>query len=1037
MASELMKREVIFILMFIFFLVSISFIYATEESQVEDAYSCLENRINQTGCSSLKFEEKVFSYLAIGKCGNELSLENLSNECWPKSGCTIKSTAQAILALNKNANTTKAENWVLRQTAIPQTIDWFLEIEVIGGATTCKINYPGSSTYTITIGEDKKISSGAGSSLTLTSNGYWLNVAPSLYNKDIEVSCDKEFLTTLLFTKKQSSTVHVSDTVNHAGAGGRTIERVDSLCFAQGGNCNYEGSLWAALVLASLDHEDEISKFMPYLITMKDDALNQIYIPESFLYYLTGKFKTELLLKQRSNAYWEESGNRYYDTALALLPLGYEDSSAKSGAKSWLLSIQDKSGCWNNGNLRDTAFLLYSIWPKDPFSGIGRCDDDWDCPDVDCKSAWCSSGKCVYEYDDSCINQECSSESDCPEDDKSDNYCGEDGNVYYDTYSYSCNTADDMCETDITEKLVDECSGSESCDEGECVSETCSWLFNPCDAGYDCISGKCVPEGGECDDNTDCEDYDYNSNDYCYDNSNVYSTYYTYSCNVNQGKCVADEGEEKLVDECSSSEICDNGECIIESCSDSNPCESGYDCLNGECVPDGSCHTVSDCPIENCKKATCDSGTCLYEYICEDECDSDVDCEDWNSESDEYCNGDDVYIEVYNYTCDNKVCVENVVDKLVNECSVGCEWGECLGGGDECTYNDDCTVTGQICDNGYCVDGISCYTSFDCYSYEYCDDSGFCAPSSCEEDIDCNGGKCSTDGYCVASGSECESEGYWCTSSANCNGNIMQEYSCSADLFKCCDTEPPLMSCSDWNGEICTDGETCLYGTVVDVSDSLSSGEECCVEGECGEGVLTETYCIDEDGTCRDTTFCEDNEQEEPYLCDYEGQICCVPDEEPSKGKGWILIVILLILIILAALGVVFRDKLRTEWIKIKDKFSGKKEKKKFDMPMTMHPNPQGRILPRRILPPGQNPAVSQQQSRFPMRTMGQPISHPQPTSQVPLNRTAPQPQYKPSQPAAPGKTPQPSYTPKKVEEKPKNGELDDVLKKLKEMGNK
>ena len=105
---------------------------------------------------------------------------------------------------------------------------------------------------------------------------------------------------------------------------------------------------------------------MPYLITLKDDPTNQIYIPESFLYYLTGKFRTELLLKQRASSYWEESGNRYYDTAFALLPFGYESPNEKSGSKSWLLSVQLRSGCWNNGNIKDTAFLLYSIWPKTP-----------------------------------------------------------------------------------------------------------------------------------------------------------------------------------------------------------------------------------------------------------------------------------------------------------------------------------------------------------------------------------------------------------------------------------------------------------------------------------------------------------------------------------------------------------------------------------------------------------------------------------------------------------------------------------------------
>ena len=55
--------------------------------------------------------------------------------------------------------------------------------------------------------------------------------------------------------------------------------------------------------------------------------------------------------------------------------------------------------------------------------------------------------------------------------------------------------------------LVETCSSSEKCDDGECITEgggnECSWLFNPCDDGYDCIDGICVPEG-ECEVDSDC-----------------------------------------------------------------------------------------------------------------------------------------------------------------------------------------------------------------------------------------------------------------------------------------------------------------------------------------------------------------------------------------------------------------------------------------------------------------------------------------------------------------------------------------------------
>jgi hypothetical protein len=90
---------------------------------------------------------------------------------------------------------------------------------------------------------------------------------------------------------------------------------------------------------------------------------NQQYIPESFLYTLTGNYKNELLLKQQENKWWAQSGDRFYDTAVALLPFQNTEISEKSNTKSWLAEIQDDEGCWQ-GNIRNTAILLFSLWPK-------------------------------------------------------------------------------------------------------------------------------------------------------------------------------------------------------------------------------------------------------------------------------------------------------------------------------------------------------------------------------------------------------------------------------------------------------------------------------------------------------------------------------------------------------------------------------------------------------------------------------------------------------------------------------------------------
>jgi len=363
-----MKRGLLIGILVFTILMSISFIVAQEnetcdeDCKVNNARSCLENKIGD--CSSLSsIEDKIFSLLAVGKCQSELMSDSSNNECWPKGGCNVKTTAQAILGLrNVGASTDKPESWLISQNRTTQNIDWYLQIESTE-ATTCTISYD-TGNYDVNIGEDKKISSDAGSCLTRAQNDYWLKVSSLCYNKEFTVSCNQPFLTSLLSQKQGSSTVYVSESTQSASANGETTEKVNSFCFGQG-SCNYEGSLWASLALDSLGND--VTPYLAYLVTMADESINQKYLPEAFLYKLTGDFQIELLDLQRKvneEYYWEVSGDKFYDTALALLPFQGENPQEKINSKTWLLEVQDSSGCWNSGNIRNTAFILFSLWPK-------------------------------------------------------------------------------------------------------------------------------------------------------------------------------------------------------------------------------------------------------------------------------------------------------------------------------------------------------------------------------------------------------------------------------------------------------------------------------------------------------------------------------------------------------------------------------------------------------------------------------------------------------------------------------------------------
>lgn len=347
----------------------------TEDQKVDNAYLCLDDRIGS--CSDLSTEEKAFSLLATGDCASELIDDSSNDECWSSSsgGCSLKTTSQAILALNNaGRNTDLAQDWLISQNKSPPELVWYLQIES-SEPTSCSIQYSGFS-HSINLKEDKTLEGNPGPGLSIEDNGYWLEVNPSFYGVDFEVSCNQNFLTNLLFKQSLSSTIHVSPTSSSAAPGGITTETVKSSCLEEDGICNYEGSLWAAFVLNSFGKD--VSSYMPYLITLAED--NQNLLPEAFLYSITSNqnYRISLLSKQIGNQRWEVSGDRYYDTALALYPFQSETLEEKTNSKEWLLDVQDADGCWAGGNIRNTAFILESIWPRGASSGDSNfvdCED--------------------------------------------------------------------------------------------------------------------------------------------------------------------------------------------------------------------------------------------------------------------------------------------------------------------------------------------------------------------------------------------------------------------------------------------------------------------------------------------------------------------------------------------------------------------------------------------------------------------------------------------------------------------------------------
>lgn len=366
MRKRLLVSLFLLTLLSIFSLTLVSSQTNETQDKIDLAYTCLEDKVDGR-CSALTSEEKIFTLLTINECRSELIDDSSNDECWPSGNCKLKTTSQAIIALdNSNSNTDSAEDWLISQNRTASDLIWYLQIES-SEATTCSLDYSGLS-YSVDVNEDKTLQGNPGPGLTIDSDGYWLRVNSNFYGEDIDVSCSSDFVTGLLFRKPDSSTVHVFHESSSAVSQGTTTEKVVSFCFQEGGSCNYEGSLWAAFVLDSMDVD--VSDHLPYLITFAED--NERFLPDAFLYSITEgtDYRASLLSKQIANERWQVSGDRYYDTALALYPFQHETLSEKTNSQEWLLETQDSEGCWN-GNVRNTAFILESLWPGGGGSNSG------------------------------------------------------------------------------------------------------------------------------------------------------------------------------------------------------------------------------------------------------------------------------------------------------------------------------------------------------------------------------------------------------------------------------------------------------------------------------------------------------------------------------------------------------------------------------------------------------------------------------------------------------------------------------------------
>ena len=448
---------------------------------VTKAYNCLKNKVADAGnCKELSAEEQALSLLALAydetsqqNCQSALNDFSNNDLCWPSTGCRIKETAQAILAKDYiMQDTSSSESWLISKNMTPEDLIWYLQIDT-EEASECKVNIDDGQERGFSIDSDKKLSGDAGGCLVRAQDDYWFRISSSCYSRKFTISCEKSFVTNLLYQKENSQTIFVSSKTSQASANGQTEEKVDVRCFGQGTSCDYEGSLWAVLALSKTGHD--ISSFIPYISAAAAD--NEKYSPYPFLYYLTAEnvYLSNTLGSRLPAKYWQAISSpysKYYDSALSIMFLYGSGAQEIEESKEYFLSISDNNGCWPS--IRDSALLLFAGWPRSAANvdyNLNACEPTYYCmARGDCTAAFgetLSAYTCPSALSICCSNP--AVQKTCVE--KSGTICSSDQGCAGGSFVISTDSTDRKCciEGTCQEIPVDDCAGTckSTCDNGE------------------------------------------------------------------------------------------------------------------------------------------------------------------------------------------------------------------------------------------------------------------------------------------------------------------------------------------------------------------------------------------------------------------------------------------------------------------------------------------------------------------------------------------------------------------------------------------
>ncbi len=509
-----------------------SSVYAQNQSKVDNAYRFLENEVKKGWGTP---EENSLAILALRNFDSALARQGADNlisnsqngECWPKDGCEVKETAQALVALGElGRDTSKIENWLEDQQILAeQGGEWLLQLEVVPNGT-CSISYIFSEEErvdTVLVNEDRTVMLDR-PSFCFEDAGFWLRLKSACNEKEFLVTCsDGNYLVNLLL-RTDNKLLVFPETKNTAA----TV-LIKNKCFPsqpKGTKCDYDATQWASYALNLKQKELQTLAFL------ENEADANKPLSYAFMYLIKQDldFANKLVKEQNRAGFWDT--DRFFRTAISVLALDGSFQENVTKAEDWLLANQNSDFSWGTQKKRDTSAVLWGAFPR---SGCGNniCESSLgetvtSCP-ADCRTStqqFCDS----YGYE--CCESvkvksgaETFSDLFCPE----GKVCAEDCEVGAEI----CTDGVDNDEDGRKDCADPDCLGNAKCESREL---SCNDFFdNDGDALADCNDadcctdnacigkGTCIAEVEVCTDGIDndnngfidCEDTACSSSDIC------------------------------------------------------------------------------------------------------------------------------------------------------------------------------------------------------------------------------------------------------------------------------------------------------------------------------------------------------------------------------------------------------------------------------------------------------------------------------------------------------------------------------------------